>query len=88
MPRQFDCWAQQYAPRRGSSIYVDNGSCGRFAAIQSGYMAETSKGKKFVKVHPYASKRKGKKVRVNAHDRSTPFTSTGKKSRSRGTKAG
>jgi hypothetical protein len=42
-------------------------------------MAETSKGKKFVKVKGYTRVVDGKKVRVGAFDRSTPKTSRGKK---------
>ncbi len=42
-------------------------------------MAETSKGKKFVKVKGYTRVIDGKKVRVGAFDRSTPKTSKGKK---------
>jgi hypothetical protein len=42
-------------------------------------MAETSKGKKFVKVIGYIRKVGGKTVRVGAFDRSTPKTSKGKK---------
>ena len=42
-------------------------------------MAETSKGKKFVKVKGYTRVVDGKKVRVGAFDRSTPKTSKGKK---------
>jgi hypothetical protein len=42
-------------------------------------MAETSKGKKFVKVKPYTRVVGGKKIRVAAFDRSTPKTSKGKK---------
>ncbi len=42
-------------------------------------MAETSKGNKFVKVHEYTYVQNGKKIRVHAHDRSTPCTSKGKK---------
>ena len=42
-------------------------------------MAETSKGKKFVKVKGYTRKVDGKTVKVGAFDRSTPRTSKGKK---------
>jgi hypothetical protein len=42
-------------------------------------MAETSKGKKFVKVKPYTRVVGGKKIRVGALDRSTPKTSKGKR---------
>ncbi len=42
-------------------------------------MAETSKGKKFVKVKSYTRNVGGKTVKVRAADRSTPRTSTGKK---------
>jgi hypothetical protein len=42
-------------------------------------MAETSKGKKFVKVKAYTRVIDGKRVRVGAFDRSTPKTSKGKK---------
>jgi hypothetical protein len=42
-------------------------------------MAETSKGKKFVKVKGYTRVVDGKKVKVGAFDRSTPKTSKGKK---------
>jgi hypothetical protein len=42
-------------------------------------MAETSKGKKFVKVKPYTRVVDGKKIRVGPFDRSTPKTSKGKK---------
>jgi hypothetical protein len=42
-------------------------------------MAETSKGKKFIKVKPYTRVVGGKKIRVAAFDRSTPKTSKGKK---------
>ena len=42
-------------------------------------MAETGKGKKFVKVKAYTKKVAGKKIKVGAFDRSTPRTSTGKK---------
>ena len=42
-------------------------------------MAETSKGKKFVKVKGYTRVVDGKKVRVGAFDRSTPKTSKGKR---------
>jgi hypothetical protein len=41
-------------------------------------MAETKRGNKFVKVPGYTYVRDGQKVRVPAHDRSTPKTSTGK----------
>ncbi len=42
-------------------------------------MAETSKGKKFVKVKPYTRVVDGKKIKVGAFDRSTPKTSKGTK---------
>ncbi len=42
-------------------------------------MAETSKGKKFVKVKGYSRIVDGKTVKVRPADRSTPRTSTGKK---------
>ena len=42
-------------------------------------MAETAKGKKFVKVKSYTRTVNGKSVKVRAADRSTPKTSTGKK---------
>jgi hypothetical protein len=42
-------------------------------------MAETSRGKKFVKVKPYTRVVDGKKIRVGPFDRSTPKTSKGKK---------
>jgi hypothetical protein len=42
-------------------------------------MAETSKGKKIVKVSGYTRKVDGKTVKVPAGTRSTPRTSTGKK---------
>ncbi len=42
-------------------------------------MAETSKGKKFVKVKPYTKKVGGKTIKVGGFDRSTPKTSRGKK---------
>jgi hypothetical protein len=42
-------------------------------------MAETSKGKKFVKVKPYTRVVDGKRIRVSAFDRSTPKTSKGKR---------
>lgn len=43
-------------------------------------MAETSKGKKEVYVHPHTKTEAGKTVKVPAHYRSTPHTSKGKKS--------
>jgi hypothetical protein len=42
-------------------------------------MAETRKGKKFVKVKPYTKIVGGKKIKVGTFDPSTPRTSTGKK---------
>jgi hypothetical protein len=42
-------------------------------------MAETSKGKKFVKVKSYTRVMNGKKVSVRASGRSTPKTSKGKR---------
>jgi hypothetical protein len=42
-------------------------------------MAETSKGKKFVKVKAYTRKVDGKTIRVPAFTRSTPKTSKGKR---------
>ena len=47
-------------------------------------MAETSKGKKFVKVKGYTRVVDGKKVRVGAFDRSTPGTSKGQNSGGQG----
>ena len=43
-------------------------------------MAETKKGNKFVKVHSYLRlpPHGTKRIRIPAHDRSTPRTSTGK----------
>ncbi len=55
------------------SLYI------RHSAVYLPYMAETSRGNKFVKVHEYTYVQNGKKIRVHAHDRSTPFTSKGKK---------
>ncbi len=42
-------------------------------------MAETRKGKKFVRVKPYTRVVDGKRVRVGGFERSTPRTSKGKK---------
>jgi hypothetical protein len=42
-------------------------------------MAETSKGKKFVKVKAYTKSVGGKKIKVSGFDRSTPRTAKGKK---------